>query len=829
MKLFKPALFFVSLLLQCSPVLADDIITNVMSPIASYQYPDDLKSESLTNGGIVSPIASYQYQDDLSSEALTNGGILSPIASYQYFDWPGNDILNLDSSPVVSYYYQIGNSSGPIILHGHVTDANGIPLSDATVSAMIYSSSMAQANTDVNGNYQMPPLNAGVYDLSAWDATHQTSIRALTLNSNTAEQDFQLNLSSSAPATLQTNRPPPAYTQLPIGPLGSTLKIFDGNVFTNITAANAPQTNLMTIVLTHGWIMEVEIPIINYNYVASGGVEGWPTDMARTIRAQGVTANMANILAWDWRYGAEGPYPLEENTPAQGVALGTNLQQVLGATYSQPIHFIGHSLGTMVNAAAANYLHGEGTAQQAVSPTPWTNVPMHMTLFDQAEISIVGDSTEFLFDGLTTLLAAVGRPLQVATDTSYAWKPSMPIHSTWGDNYISLVGFYQANAVNIALQKGEGVAFLQAASESQGLIPLAINFFEDAHSYPMIWYSNSIVNPNDSILGFQQSYEYNQLVGLSLFPPSTADFSLGDSYHQVPSASDPLALEPLPGVDVDQTIVPLLGNGASVVVQGAVGGANAVMQISGNAVVGIENGAQATANMATQGFNYVLNAATQGAQSVQNLVSSDSLQLLLTTGPAIAFSSLAQMNSVHSLDSPSGNSNIASNTPAMAWIPMLFPANATAMAFDFTVSGNPVDDALVCGIGESNLFSIQAEYIPTNTISTSRLIDVSQWAGTTNELFFGFMGGTSTNATLQIQNIRFFSLQSPQLAITPTGNGILLAWPNTAGGYAVETTTNLATSDWETVTNVQAISGNNYVITNSWPDQIRFFRLQQQQ
>jgi hypothetical protein len=59
-----------------SPLLADEVITNVMSPIISYQYPDDF-----------------------SSQALTNGGISSPIVSYQYFEWPGDDVLQLQSSP----------------------------------------------------------------------------------------------------------------------------------------------------------------------------------------------------------------------------------------------------------------------------------------------------------------------------------------------------------------------------------------------------------------------------------------------------------------------------------------------------------------------------------------------------------------------------------------------------------------------------------------------------------------------------------------------------------------------------------------------------------
>ena len=38
-----------------SPLLADDVITNVMSPIVSFQYPDNFSSQALTNGGIAHP------------------------------------------------------------------------------------------------------------------------------------------------------------------------------------------------------------------------------------------------------------------------------------------------------------------------------------------------------------------------------------------------------------------------------------------------------------------------------------------------------------------------------------------------------------------------------------------------------------------------------------------------------------------------------------------------------------------------------------------------------------------------------------------------------
>ena len=164
-------------------------------------------------------------------------------------------------------------------------------------------------------------------------------------------------------------------------------------------------------------------------------------------------------------------------------------------------------------------------------------------------------------------------------------------------------------------------------------------------------------------------------------------------------------------------------------------------------------------------------------------------------------------------------------SPPMAWLPIQFPPNATALAFDFTVEGNPMDDALVCGVGTNNLFSLGAKYIPTNAISASRLIDVSEWAGTTNELFFGFLGGTSTDATLIIENIRFFSLAEPRLEISESSGVTLLEWPLNAGGFALESTSTLASPAWAIVTNAPIISTDRYVLTNSLSGESQFFRL----
>jgi hypothetical protein len=161
----------------------------------------------------------------------------------------------------------------------------------------------------------------------------------------------------------------------------------------------------------------------------------------------------------------------------------------------------------------------------------------------------------------------------------------------------------------------------------------------------------------------------------------------------------------------------------------------------------------------------------------------------------------------------------------MAWIPLSIPSNSPAMAFDFIVSGPPAEDSLVCGIGETNLFSLQAKYIPTNAISASRLIDVSPWMGQQVELFFGLMGGTSTNCALQVENIRFFTLAPPTLSLAQTNGVTMLFWPNTVNGYALESATDSTLSSWSTVTNVPALFGGQFMVTNTWTDQVRFFRL----
>src|SRR5207249_2124512 len=144
-----------------------------------------------------------------------------------------------------------------------------------------------------------------------------------------------------------------------------------------------------------------------------------------------------NIVSWDWSEVARSSwlYPgiPEAQTGDQGRALGVKLFQILGANYSQPIQFIGHSLGTLVNASAANFLQGTNRAREPVSPAPWPATNMLITLFDEAEVA---RGITSLRAGIAALRGKNGNPLAPSTSTG---NP-LPKNFAWAENYISAFG-----------------------------------------------------------------------------------------------------------------------------------------------------------------------------------------------------------------------------------------------------------------------------------------------------------------------------------------------------------------------------------------------------
>ena len=536
----------------------------------------------------------------------------------------------------------------------------------------------------------------------------------------------------------------------PTSPL--QLKTFVDGAF---TATGVPSPAKDTIILTHGWIPSVG------PFGLTGGIQGWPADMAGALVTQGFGATN-NIVGWDWSCAAMSfpckPGLAAGQTPTQGAALGQALLAALGPGYGHHIHFIGHSFGTMVNAAAANYLHANGYS--------WMNT--EMTLLDEAEIG-----TDV---GCLDLFALALWSMPSASQTIYQPLPS---NFDWADNYVSLVGQLHPQAANVILSYGLPTAEFSIA----GLITDATSF----HAYPCTWYSNTIPSPLSAEMGFRWSFEEGGLIA----PPAPGTVYLqpatDDQYHQSVlvttnwASATNLLTQRWQGYHISDRLT--LGFTAVQLIDPAVG------LVAGQMVSGEE----------TSGVEAIINLVTQGGSGVSE-------------------------NVPHPLDgSPS------TNTPACAWIPVTIPSNAVLMSFDFMLQGNGAQDSFAAALDGTNILSLASNLIQTNVDMNSGPIEVSQYAGQQVELFLGIVGGTSTNASLTISNFQFYAMPAPSLQAQASGTNLVISWPVSANGYALETSASLTgTNSWAPATNVPAIVGFQYTVTNAISGGSQFYRLYQQ-
>ncbi|HZL12710.1 MAG TPA: hypothetical protein VFC85_01075 [Verrucomicrobiae bacterium] len=120
--------------------------------------------------------------------------------------------------------------------------------------------------------------------------------------------------------------------------------------------------------------------------------------------------------------------------------------------------------------------------------------------------------------------------------------------------------------------------------------------------------------------------------------------------------------------------------------------------------------------------------------------------------------------------------------------------------------------------------------IQTNVTFSSGLINVSTFAGQTNEFFVGIVGGTSTNAQLTVENLAFSISLPPSLQAQMSSGNLMLQWPMSAQNFNLQTTTNLTDpNSWLTLTNVPAIVNLQNTITNPIVGSQGFYRLIQSQ
>ena len=150
------------------------------------------------------------------------------------------------------------------------------------------------------------------------------------------------------------------------------------------------------------------------------------------------------------------------------------------------------------------------------------------------------------------------------------------------------------------------------------------------------------------------------------------------------------------------------------------------------------------------------------------------------------------------------------------------------MSFDYIIQGDWQSDSLAAAFNGTNVLLIAGNTIQTNITFSSGSIDVSAYAGQTNEFFIGIVGGTSTNAQLTVENLAFSVSLPPSLQAQMSGGNLMLSWPMSAQDFSLQTTTNLSDpNSWMTLPNVPAIVNLQNAVTNPVSAGAQFYRLKQ--
>lgn len=689
----------------------------------------------------------------------------------------------------------------PVTIAGRVFDSRGGPVAGAKVTVAVFQSVLRETMTDGEGAYRLVDVPAQVATVSASLPGQRTDSRVVPLGPMTARQDFLLTPALPAFRIETVNSPPPVrYVPSPEADEGSRLLVFDGNAFSD-NLALLDKTKMLTV-LTHGWLSDPQ---------------EWALPMAKAMALKGITANV-NIVAWDWRGAAGRRLPLpEEKTSTQGIALGQALQAtVLGEDYAQPVHFIGHSLGTLVNRFTVDYLRGEstGTQTQPRAAHPWPGFRPHLTLFDEAELGHLVGPVELagLVSGGNPVVRRLAE-LYVAKNygpDAPKWKrpiPKTPDACVWIDNYVSAFGLAHDEAFNVCLQFALG----------HGPLNLSLG-----HSYPQQWYQRSVEHPTLSQAGFRHSEEERRRnpVFSGAFPPGSP-LVAGALFHQASLTRDELELEPVPWYEETECFFPVFGGAAfgiasRLAVETAIVGKDIIVEtvrVSKNAVV---TAYDVTTDALTAAYDYVGEKASAGAAAVWNVVTDFSLRLDLSgqakpgPGPQALFQGQPAEPTAYGI------------------VRLTVPAEADLFSFDYTVSGEAADGVVVFGIGTTNLFSQPQAVVPRDDRQTSPLFPVQTLAGGTNDFYFGLAEATTTNVTVRVQGFRFYTLQTPQLAVESVGSEVVLSWPGTANGYFIETALSVTETNWQTLPQPPTLFAGRFRVTNAVAGEARFFRLRRQ-
>ncbi|MCC6232586.1 MAG: hypothetical protein IT580_08075 [Verrucomicrobiales bacterium] len=519
--------------------------------------------------------------------------------------------------------------------------------------------------------------------------------------------------------------------------------------------------------------------------------------------------------------------------------MGKALYGVFGAAYRQPVHFLGHSLGTLVTSYAVDYLHGTARSEHEVASPVWDSARTQVTLFDDAAIAKLIANESFAAGILGQAMLGPKGAIAMYLAEASQWKDPVPGEFAYLDNYFSCVGRYHAEGVNVLLQR----AIWDKAVDPLLFPPKFALDIVDAHSVPASWYLQSISPDPLLFVGWKgslgdrvlkkapnvQVFDSSQLRQGMIYRQSrefdewtTSLVTASPEEGIVPPAAVGIVLAYTRPLVVGIELARDLGKG---LVSGIDGFLDWVGEQGEAGLEWSAGAARAVGDVAVEVVDGGSDAIDQSLEWASEQVGKGRSALLDTAG---SWSLRIRLSSSGGRASPALQGDDAkAPTPAYLWFPVRIPAEAQWMSFEFQISGDGKEDALVMGINGTNRFELGTRFIGRDRTERSGLINVSDLAGSNADLFFGLVGGTSADCSITVSRISFRTLAPPTLTITQEGTELHLSWPASAPDWDLEATDDLTAATWQIFQVPPVLSAGRLLIRVDALESAQFFRLRQ--
>ncbi len=750
---------------------------------------------------VVSPLVSYQYLDTVS-EPPAQPNVVSPVVSYQYFDWLGDSNMTFQDSLPVSYRFEgwpvitqqpqsqtakIGTNvwftvtaegSAPL---SYQWLFNGVIIPGQTRESLI----VPDVQVDCSGYYYA--LIGNSYGI----ATSQVCRLRVYLPVATPQPENTVPEMCTQPLPEEMTIRPQYSSSPEFIVLGSG--VFD--------------RNKMTVVLTHGW---------------NSSMADWPTEAANALIGRGYSSSV-NIVAWAWHKNATIPRPdpfaalsaSASTTFGEGEALGAELLSMAGAGYSKQIHFIGHSLGTLVNCRAADYIHGDSksVAGKLVSKSGVALDPKntHVTLLDEAELVTA-------INGLYVVPNILFPATSDARDNliKYFSTKVIPDRYGWIDNYVSGVGLLHPEAANVLLWR-----------------EVSINPFAP-HGYAYRWYTDTVsmsgpyACTSSSVMGHFWSFERNSLFNSGMPGKGSyflQDLDLAGSEFDLSEISSSFAagLAGGYGIGLNRIVVyPTFEayKGLYYLGVGTRGAAYSVVKFAGALLARYDEVYRPNGNepvfLGTADSTPAFYASPESEQSYQA-----DWDLMLSIQHPVGQQTQQVVSGVRLM---SEEVSAPSNT-VYAMIPVTVPIEAVAIAFEFRLEGCLPSEFFSMGISNVNYYTAEARHVEDGTWYSSGSIGISEFAGQDVQLIFSLTDDDMPDGVLSVRGIQFLIPPKPSLEINVSSNHPALSWPVSAMGWQLESVESLMETNWLPLTNSPSILDYHHTVIDDMGTGSRFYRL----